>query len=70
LVTAASAVGAIAPDLLQVAYYLAPKTPLRFLQKFHIWIHAKTRLDDEPLWGMGTQAGIGIIALLVSIVMH
>ncbi len=45
------AVFAMLPDPLQFAYRLFPKEPLVSLQKFHIWIHAKIRLNDKPVLG-------------------
>lgn len=49
------AVGGILPDFLQLLYYLFPRSPLRFLQRFHLWIHADTRLDDLPMIGVSSQ---------------
>ena len=38
------ALGGMAPDPLQFVHRLYPHEPLRTLQKFHLWIHTKTRL--------------------------
>jgi len=49
------AVGGIMPDGLQVVYYAFRNSPIKYLQRFHKWIHARARLDDKPLVGVGAQ---------------
>lgn len=49
------ALGGIMPDALQIVYYLFRRSPIKYLQRFHKWIHAKTRLDHEPVLGIGAQ---------------
>jgi hypothetical protein len=47
-------VGGILPDPLQFLHRLYPREPLRSLQRFHMWIHSRTKLA-WPL-GVTTQA--------------
>ena len=44
----------VLPDFLQLIYHILPR-PLRPLQKFHLWIHAKAKLNDRLLFGVGSQ---------------
>lgn len=46
------------PDFFQLLYYLFPSSPLAHIQRFHIRVHTKTRLDNRPLMGIGSQAAI------------
>jgi hypothetical protein len=49
------AIGAIAgmlPDPLQFVHSLFPHEPLKILQRFHVWIHAKRRLA----WQLGASS--------------
>jgi hypothetical protein len=63
----AGAVGGVLPDFLQVLYYALPNSPLKYLQRFHMWIHAKRRFDNEPLIGISSQLAILVVlALLVA----
>ncbi len=57
--------GGLLPDALQVAYYLFPKTPLAYLQRFHKWIHAEKLLDDFPVYGIGWQTILSIVGIAV-----
>lgn len=52
------AVGGVFPDFLQLVYYRFPTSPIRHIQRFHHWIHAKRRLDSEPLLGISTQGAL------------
>ena len=58
------AMGAILPDPLQFVYWKFRHEPLISLQRFHIWIHAATDLDDKILLGVGSQ----ILLIFISIV--
>ena len=39
----AGALGAMLPDPMQLVSKLYPREPLRSLQRFHVWIHAKRK---------------------------
>ncbi len=54
LVLAGAVLGTI-PDFFQLLYFLFPVFPFTQIQKFHLWMHSKTRLDDQPLWGIASQ---------------
>jgi len=56
------AFGAVLPDALMFASWKWRHEPLTGLQRFHLWIHAKTRLG-KPLLGISLQAAV--IALVV-----
>jgi hypothetical protein len=55
------ALGGMAPDPLQFVHRLYPHEPLRTLQRFHLWIHTKTRLG----WKLGVTSQ-GALALIVT----
>jgi hypothetical protein len=63
-VTLAGALGAILPDPLQFVYWKLRKGPIVYLQKFHIFMAAKIKLDDKPFIGIPFQ--IAVIILFVS----
>lgn len=46
---------AILPDFLQFVYFKIRSEPLKSLQRFHMWIHADTNLNDKPLKGIFYQ---------------
>jgi hypothetical protein len=46
------AVAAMVPDPLQVVHALYPREPLKSLQRFHQWIHAKRKLS----WPLGASS--------------
>jgi len=46
------AVAAMVPDPLQVVHALYPREPLKSLQRFHHWIHAKRKLS----WPLGASS--------------
>jgi hypothetical protein len=54
--------GGILPDPLQFAHRLYPHEPLGSLQRFHMWIHSKTKLG----WRLGvtTQAAFTLVVAL------
>lgn len=54
------AAGGVLPDLLQLAYYAFPKSPLKYLQRFHHAVHAKRRLDNDLLLGLGSQVALAV----------
>ena len=55
------AVAAMMPDPLQVVHALYPREPLKSLQRFHQWIHAKRKLS----WPLGASSQ-AIFAAVVS----
>jgi hypothetical protein len=61
---AGAALGVL-PDLLQLVYYRFPDSPIRYLQRFHRWVHAKIDLvgTRSPL-GIGVE--VAVIALCVT----
>jgi len=52
---------AMVPDPLQVVHALYPREPLKSLQRFHQWIHAKRKLS----WPLGASSQ-AIFAAVVS----
>lgn len=60
------ALGGVAPDFLQFAYMKIRKEPFISLQKFHIFIHAKRRLDGQFIIGPILQIGIALIVLIAA----
>lgn len=50
----AGALGGILPDPLQFAYFKLRLEPLISLQKFHLWMHAKSKITD-PIKGIAYQ---------------
>ena len=61
------AVAAMMPDPLQVVHALYPREPLKSLQRFHQWIHAKRKLS-WPL-GASSQALFAAAVSLIAIVL-
>lgn len=60
------AVGGVLPDALQFLYFKTRWRGLRELQRFHMWIHGSSTLDDRPAIGIPFQAAIVIIVLVCS----
>ncbi len=58
------ALGGMLPDPLQFAHRLYPHEPLRSLQRFHSWIHSKTKLA-WPI-GVSTQASFALVVALLA----
>jgi hypothetical protein len=58
------ALGGMLPDPLQFACRLYPREPLLSLQRFHVWIHSKTKLA-WPL-GVSTQASFALLVALLA----
>lgn len=57
--------GAILPDSLWVFYWFFPKSPLVYLQKFHVNLHPNLSLRDRPLVGIASQSLIVIFAIVI-----
>jgi hypothetical protein len=55
--------GAMLPDPLQLLQKLYPREPLRSLQQFHVWIHAKRRLS----WPLGVSSQVSFVVLVVGL---
>ena len=49
------AIGGIMPDALQLLYSMFRNSPLRHLQRFHVWVHQGRHLNDQLLLGIGSQ---------------
>ena len=58
-IIALGAVAGMVPDFLQFAYSLYPREPLKSLQRFHSWIHAKRKLGWRI--GVASQAAFAIV---------
>ena len=57
-------VGAVLPDLLQFVYFKARKTPLKYLQRFHRFVHA----DEDcvgPVWGIAIQVLLVLFIVII-----
>ena len=55
------AIAGMLPDPLQFVHSLHPHEPLATLQRFHWWIHSKSKLD----WPIGVSSQIIFVALVV-----
>lgn len=55
LATFAGAIGGMLPDALQFVYFKFRREPLVSLQKFHMFIHTKVKLNSRPLIGITSQ---------------
>lgn len=61
------AIGAMLPDALQFVYFKYKKEPLRSLQRFHMFIHAETRILN-PVKGVFFQVvTVAVVVFLVAI---
>lgn len=58
------AVFGVLPDFMQLLYHLYPHGLLHRIQKFHKWVHASKHLDDQPFWGIGSQAVFVLLLIL------
>jgi uncharacterized protein (DUF2062 family) len=56
---------AVIPDPLQFVYWKFKPLFMQPLQRFHVYMHADTRLNDRPVIGIGSQLGIIIITAVV-----
>lgn len=54
--------GGVLPDALQFVYYKFRREPLLSLQKFHVWIHAGTKIES---WKRGVSAQLALIVLVI-----
>lgn len=62
------AAAGVFPDFLQFVYFILPKPPLSTIYNFHMWIHAKKRLDNQPFVGISQQillVALGILAVFL-----
>ncbi len=57
--------GAVLPDLLVGAAKLWPQRLLVAHDKFHRRNHTLVRLDDQPLLGIGSQAALVVLVILL-----
>ena len=61
VVIASAVFGAVLPDLMVGLAKFYPATILVWHDKFHRWIHTPTRLDDQHLWGITSQATLALL---------
>jgi hypothetical protein len=61
------AIGAMFPDFLQFIYYKLRLEPFKSLQRFHLFIHAKTRMDKKHIVGPTLQILIVVLVIWLSI---
>ncbi len=64
LITFIGAIGGMLPDALQFVYWKWRHEPLISLQRFHMWIHAKTDLDHMHARGVSLQIALILVASL------
>jgi hypothetical protein len=57
------ALAAMLPDPLQFAHTLYPRQPLKSLQRFHGWMHAKQQLGAS----VGVSSQIAFVAMVIGI---
>lgn len=60
------AIGGIAPDSLQFAYWKLRREPLISLQKFHMWIHTKKKLDGRPYATIIAEFAVIIMVIILN----
>ena len=60
------AAAGVLPDALQFVYMKWRREPMISLQRFHLWIHAKRHLDDQPVRGVAYQVLIIAISILIA----
>ena len=60
------AVAGVLPDALQFVYMKWRREPMISLQRFHLWIHAKTDLDDKTFRGVSYQILIIFISVAIA----
>ena len=61
------ALGGVFPDILQFAYFKLRTKPLLLLQRFHLWIHARTTLKHRPYFGASIQLCIVVVIWAVGL---
>lgn len=59
------AIGGMTPDFLQFVYTKFRHEPMISLQKFHIWMHAHTRLNHRMILGPALQIGLIVLTIIV-----
>lgn len=60
-IVALGVLGGVLPDFLQLVYYMFKKGPIVYLQRFHVWIHAKFQITDRTFLVIATQAPFVIL---------
>lgn len=65
LALVAGVVGALLPDFLQFIFYRYRPFWLKPLQRFHLWIHATSDLNNRPVLGIICQLVVIAIFILV-----
>ncbi len=60
------AIGGLLPDFLQLVYMRFKREPLRSLQRFHLWIHSKVRLDGRPAVGIFLQVALSVAVIIAT----
>jgi hypothetical protein len=61
------AVGGVLPDFLQFVYYIFPRSPLKYLQRFHMSVHTKKHLNNNQTFGISSQIAILIILAILTV---
>jgi len=62
------AIMAMLPDTLQFAYYRLGGPILTYLQRFHLAIHTKTKLKNQPFLGISLQLLLILIIFSITLV--
>ncbi len=57
--------GGVLPDFLQFVFYKYHPRWLRPLQRFHIWIHARSNFNNRPILGVLMQIVLVIVIVIV-----
>ncbi len=65
LIILCGAIGGMAPDFLQFVYFKWRHEPLISLQKFHIWMHAKSSLKNRPVLGIFCQVAVVVLVFVL-----
>lgn len=60
------ALAGMAPDALQFIYWKIRREPLTSLQKFHIWMHAKSDFNSSPLKAFAIELGLSSIIIFLA----
>jgi hypothetical protein len=63
--TLLGAAGGILPDGLQFLYWKCRHEPLTTLQRFHLWVHAKSDFDDRPILGPAMQVMLSLVCVVL-----
>jgi len=56
-------IGGVLPDSLSVLYWIFPRSPLVYVQRFHNYIHSNISLVDRPILGITSQIFINAVAI-------